>query len=269
MNESPSARGIRLILAVFRDNGWRDNANAALYVMESITEDDRLLDSPATLEPHFPDEFLLANDITINDAHAALVAIVDPLRTLAFKAVALKLSPLVQMADIDSFSKVSAIPATDVAQFCNPLNLAEDIVERIIAKIIGEPYLVKDWAGEMDDMFSGQVQFKGRSVRTSFMLKGKGLRGTLKPSNLGHNGDQITRMTSQPADLFVVQFVGRVEPSVIIQLRNAIVARRAEGNIAAVGTIWDGVDTARLGVAYGFLDSGTGMLIPGVLGQTS
>jgi hypothetical protein len=175
------------------------------------------------------------------------------------------LPPIIQIADIDSFSRVGDIRSEDVEDFANPLNLLEDIVEQIIAKIIGEVYRIKDWAGENDDMFTAQMMLHGRNVRTSFLLKGSGLKGPLKPKNLGKNGDQITRMMDQPAELFVVQHVNRVDPAVRKQLQDAVIARRVEGNEVAVGTVWDGIDTARLGVAYGFLDPATGALKPGAL----
>ena len=228
-----------------------------------------MLDSADALGRRIPDQFLLTNDLTNEEVHRALTDISDSLRSLANDAVALDGPSILQMADIDSFSRVLTIAAKDVARFANPLNLAEDVVEQIIAKVIGEPYLVKDWAGEMDDMYTGQVVLNGRNVRTSFLLKGAGLKGPLKPKYLGHNGDQITRMTTQPAELFVVQHVGRVEPSVRKQLQDAVLARRAEGNHTAVGTVWDGVDVARLGVAYGFLDPSTGVLRADALDKDS
>ena len=95
-----------------------------------------------------------------------------------------------------------------------PLDLLEDDVEQIIANVIGEPFRQKDWGGELDDLFSQSVQLDGRSVRTSFMLKGRGLGSQMKMKNLGKNGDQITRMTRQPAELFVVQHVNDIDSSV-------------------------------------------------------
>jgi hypothetical protein len=74
-------------------------------------------------------------------------------------------------------------------------------------------------------------------------------------------------MLRQPADLFIVQHVGPVSPAVRQQLQDAIVARRAWGHLAAVGSVWDGVGTAGLFVAHGYLDPHTGKLQPGALEQ--
>jgi hypothetical protein len=267
-NSSPTARGIRLVLSAFRNNGWRDEASAAIAVVEAAFNGNlSIFTDQAVLAAVLPDQFLLVNGITAEDAREALEAVLDPLTRLATEARSTNPPIILQIGDIDSFSRVKNVAATEVENFANPLDLPEDDVEKIIAKVIGEVYLVKDWPGEADDMFSAQVVLYGRQVRASFLLKGNGLKGPLKPKNLGKNGDQITRMTGQPAELFVVQHVGRVEPSVRRQLNDAVTARRYEGNTAAVGTVWDGIDTARLGVAYGFLDPVTGALKPNVIRQ--
>jgi hypothetical protein len=264
-SSAPEAASIRLVLNLFRERGWRDEASAALALVQAVFADASVLDTAETLAQALPDEFLVANGIGPDDVSAALDSRTARLQGYAAGARALQLPALIQMSQIDSFAQVSTVSATAVASFANPLDLPEDTVERIIAKVIGEPYLVKDWGGESDDLYSGQVRLGGREVRSSFLLKGSGLRGPLKPKNLGHNGDQITRMMAQPAELFIVQHVGRVEPSVVKQLRDAVLARRSEGNGTAAGSVWDGVDTARLGVAYGFLDTSTGRLRPGQL----
>jgi hypothetical protein len=269
-SSSPTARAVRLIISAFRDRGWRDEANAALLIFEGIVASGvTIFDDGAALEQIVPDRFLLVNGITINEVREELTSAKASLDELAARSRAVVLPSIIQMADIDSFSRVRNIGAKDVANFSNPLDLLEDIVEQIIASIIGEVYRITDWAGENDDMFTAQMVLNGRNIRASFLLKGSGLRGPLKPKNLGKNGDQITRMMDQPAELFVVQHVNRIDPSVRKQLSDSVIARRAEGNQAAVGTVWDGIDTARMGVAYGFLDPTTGALKPGVLGNGS
>jgi hypothetical protein len=91
------------------------------------------------------------------------------------------------------------------------------------------------------------------------VLKGRGTSGKLTPKKLGHNGDQITWMLAQPAELFVVQHIGEVATAISRQLEDAIVARRTRGYPHAIGSIWDGVDLARLLVAHELLDPHTGM----------
>lgn len=174
---------------------------------------------------------------------------------------------LVEMGEIDSFRRMLDVPAAQVAGFANPLDLPERIVKHLLARLLGEPFVPNDWGGEHDDLYTTRVTFDGRPTPTSFLLKGPGLKGLLTPSRLGKNGDQLTRMLRQPADLFIVQHVGPVSPAVRQQLQDAIVARRTHGYTAAVGSVWDGVDTARLFVAHGYLDPHTGKLRPGALEQ--
>jgi len=125
--------------------------------------------------------------------------------------------------------------------------------------ILGESEIPKDWGGERDDIFSTRVRLGGRPVNASFALKGAGTRGRLTPAKLGKHGDQITRMVTQPAELFVVQYIGPIEPSVHEQLRHAIRSLRAQGN-SAVGSVCDGIETARILIASGLLDAAAGTL---------
>src|SRR5690349_18098881 len=134
MTSSPPARGIRLLLTTFRDRGWRDEANAALSIMESIVADTHVLDSPGALEVTIPDEFLLVNNVTAADVYAAIHGVAGSLRDLGAEARALERPPILQIGDIDSFREVRKVPAAEVAHFANPLDLPEDTVEKIIAK---------------------------------------------------------------------------------------------------------------------------------------
>ncbi len=102
------------------------------------------------------------------------------------------------------------MPAEQVAGFANPLVLPERVVKHLLARLLGEPFVPNDWGGEHDDLYTTRVTLNDRPTPTSFLLKGAGLKGMLTPSRLGKNGDQLTRMLRQPADLFIVQHVGPV-----------------------------------------------------------
>jgi hypothetical protein len=259
------AQAIRLLLNEFRDAGWKDQGGAALSVCAAFFDDSSVLDSADKLEPWLPTIFIDVNGLTVDTVRSRLSDVRDKMDRLSKVASAEADRVLIPIDEIDSFERVRQVPPEAVATFSKPLALSEDIVEQIIARILGEPFRQKDWGGELDDLFTGRVVLNGHRIQASFMLKGSGLRGKLKPKNLGLNGDQITRMCTQPADLFVVQHVHAIDSSVHHQLRNAIVAKRVDGRRGAMGTLWDGVDTARLGVAYGFLDPDNGTLLPEVL----
>lgn len=173
---------------------------------------------------------------------------------------------LIPMREIDSFRAVIDVPPERVGGLSYPLQVPEVTVKQILAEILAEPFVRKDYGGEMDDLFTSRMVLADREVTASFLLKGPGLKGRGATGGLtlagllGHNGDQIERMMTQPAEVFVVQYVGTVAESVRQRLNDAIIARRNEGNQYAVGSVWDGVDTARLLTAYGYLDPDTGTL---------
>jgi hypothetical protein len=169
---------------------------------------------------------------------------------------------LVPMGEIDSFRRMLDVPAPSVARFASPLDLLERDVKDLLAAIIGEPFVPRDHGGELGDLFSTRVMFQGRPTAACFVLKGRGLRTKLTPRWIGKNGDQLTWMLAQPADLFVVQHVGEVSTAVHRQLEDAVLARRSRGHVQALGSVWDGVDLARLFVAHDFIDRRSGNLRP-------
>jgi hypothetical protein len=169
---------------------------------------------------------------------------------------------LIPMVEIDSFARAQHVYPSVVASFANPLDLLEQTVKLLIARILGEPYVPKDWGGETDDLFTPRVTLKGRSASASFALKGPGAAKTLHPNQLDKRGDQVDRMLAQPADLYVVAHTGSVSTSIRRQLNDGITARH--GHRRALGSIWDGSDLARLFIAHDFLDPDTGILRPGI-----
>lgn len=256
---SPENQAIRTILDRLRERGWvGDQGGCAATLASAILDDPSLLDRPQDLSRLVPVAFQVTHGLTGRD----VVIEIEPLRgrlgLLAAERRNETRLPLIQLDQIDSFALVAEVPPSTVMDLC-PLDLLEDDVERMIATIIGEPFRQKDWGGELDDLFTQSVDLDGRAVRASFMLKGRGLGSVMKIKDLGANGDQVMRMVKQPAELFVVQHVNRIDPSVYSHLQDAILARRAEGH-KVIGSVWDGVALARLGVAYGLLNPATGQI---------
>jgi hypothetical protein len=256
---SPENQAIRAIMDRLRECGWSgDQGRCSSTMASAILNDPSLLDRPHDLSAVVPEAFQLAHRVTGAEVASAIAPLRAPLTNLAAQRQGDTRPPIIQIDQIDTFARVSEVPPSKVMDLC-PLHLLEDDVERMIATVIGEPFRQKDWGGELDDLFTQAVQLGGRAVRASFMLKGRGLSSTMRMKNLGKNGDQVMRMIKQPAELFVVQHVNNIDASVISHLQDAIVARRAEGHLV-VGSVWDGVAVARLGVAYGLLDPKTGEL---------
>lgn len=208
------------------------------------------------LERAIPERFLVINDdVSLSD-------VVDAIEE-RFQGVRLaeKLDQtLLPIYEIDSFSTAAKVSPEDVAGIANPLDVPEEEIKRLIVKILAEVGVKKDWGGERDDIFTTRARLGGREIPASFVLKGPGTKGALTPAKLGANGDQIERALTQPIELLVVQYVGVIEPSVRERLRDGVLARRAEGK-RMVGSVWDGVDTARLFVATGLLDASTGEVL--------
>ena len=85
------------------------------------------------------------------------------------------------------------------------------------------------------------------------MLKGPGIRKKeMTIADCGKNGDQLVRLFGAPADLFVVQFIGRISEMVIKDVESKVHALHKYGKKAQF-LIVDGQDTARLLLAYGKL----------------
>ena len=88
---------------------------------------------------------------------------------------------------------------------------------------------------------------------TGFLLKGPGIgKKEMTIADCGKNGDQIVRLFTTPADLFVVQYVGPIADMLVRDVQGKVAELRAQGREAHF-LIMDGQDTARLLHAYGKL----------------
>lgn len=151
--------------------------------------------------------------------------------------------------EIESFGQISAVSEIEVANLV-PLNMAEMEVKQHICSIIGYPFVQKDWGGEACDIFAS-VQFRRRTVPAAFLLKGKAYaHKPLRLADLGKNGDQLVRMFSLPAQIFIIQSNGPIDGAVHSQIQ-AQIADRLLTNRPAYYLVIDGIQTARLLRAYG------------------
>ena len=158
--------------------------------------------------------------------------------------------------DIDSFAEVRTVPPSAVTQFLTDgrIEVSEDSVKRAIEEILDVPFRHKDRPNELNDVSTANVIVNGSRRPTAFMLKGPGIRTKeMTIAHCGKHGDQLVRLFDTPADLFVVQFVGRISEMVIKDIEGKIAALRQRGKHAQF-LIMDGQDTARLLLAYGKLN---------------
>lgn len=151
--------------------------------------------------------------------------------------------------EIDSFERISNVPETEVAELV-PLQLSEAEIKRHFCDIIANPFLQKDWGGEACDIFCN-IRFRRRAVPAAFILKGKAYaKRPLRITHLGKNGDQLVRLFSLPAEVYIIQSNGPIDGAVCSQIQ-AQVAAKLITNQPIYYLVLDGIQTARLLRAYG------------------
>lgn len=147
--------------------------------------------------------------------------------------------------DIDSFSKVKKI--SDMPDVLRD----ESEIKKLLQKILGEKGHFQDWGGETNDLFTS-LKIKDTRYSVAFALKGKS-KGSVKklfPKDMGKNGDQIYRMFTTPASVFIVQFVGQIDESVLSLMKQLAIAKSLTSNEPIFYGVINGNDTSRLFVAY-------------------
>lgn len=172
-----------------------------------------------------------------NPAGAAVTRVVIPRARVSVKEITVD--------EIDSFRRVRKIP--DGAPF---IEMAEKTFKRGIERILGEQLQRADWGGEKNDVFSSRVRIKGKRTRAAFAFKGPGARGVLVPRKMGKNGDQLQRLFTSPADLYVVQYWNAIDESIYEDLRVRATAKSFIEGRPIVTCVIDGQDSARLISAY-------------------
>jgi hypothetical protein len=257
MSEPDVRKMLTAVRQVASTRGWRDPGSSIRDFVERVRKEMARTGSvprSADLVEYIGGAFLAHNE---TDAHTVGEAFGAALATVPWIDPRL----VIGIEEIDTFAMTASVAAADVAAFARPLDLPERTVKLLVAAIIGEPYVPKDWGGEGNDLYTDNVRLGATRIGAAFLLKGSGTAGTLTVRKLGKNGDQIIRMAQSPADLLVVQHVDRIDEAVRTTLMNAVLAKR-QASSAAVGSIWDGVSCARLFVAHGYLDATSGHLTP-------
>jgi hypothetical protein len=158
-------------------------------------------------------------------------------------------------ATVDSFSKIIDEGTPTIAELKQLLEIPEREVKAAFAAIIGEPFVPKDWGGEISDLVSTQVRINGQQVSSAFVFKGPSKAKKLTVADLGKNGDQISRLYSEPADFVVLQHCHSVTSAVRDHMR-AFSTRI--GRLRPFCII-DGANTVRILRAYnkcGFISRG-------------
>lgn len=156
---------------------------------------------------------------------------------------------------IDSFQKARDVNPAMVSKFLDNgfLNLSEDRVQIALEQILDISLHKKDWAGEINDLYTCNVIVNNVRRATGFLLKGPSIGvKEMTIADCGKNGDQLVRLFSTPADLFAIQYVGPISEMLIKDVQGKVTELRSKGKMAHF-LIIDGQDTARLLYAYGKL----------------
>ncbi|MEZ4297647.1 MAG: hypothetical protein R3B70_21990 [Polyangiaceae bacterium] len=123
---------------------------------------------------------------------------------------------------IDNFAAMKSLRDPPLKQLEALRKIPEHDVKTAFAEIIGETDVPKDWGGERSDLFSTHVSVDGRRVSSAFMFKGPAGGAKFRPMgipDLGLRGDQIERLTTEPADLLILQHCHKVTTGVRSMLR--------------------------------------------------
>ncbi len=151
----------------------------------------------------------------------------------------------VTIDDIDSFKRIQSVTAAGATQ-----QISEQRFKKGLQAVVGDKGKFVDWGGEKSDVWTSRLRIGGRRWTAALALKGPGLKQKLTPARMGKNGDQIQRLFTSSADVFLVQHWREIDESVVVQLQTfAQVKSLATGNEILFGII-DGEDSARLITAY-------------------
>ncbi|HTB21372.1 MAG TPA: hypothetical protein VK914_01555 [bacterium] len=152
----------------------------------------------------------------------------------------------VTIDDIDSFKLVKSIKKFPTKAVPMP----ERQFKNGIRRILKEKFMFFDWGGEKNDLATSRLILNGKRIRVAFGFKGPGQRGELTPRKMGKNGDQIQRLFSSVADVFILQYWDKVGDSVHEQMKTfAQISSVKEYQLIRYCVI-DGTDSARLIAAY-------------------
>lgn len=150
--------------------------------------------------------------------------------------------------DIEEFAEVRNVEAEQ--DFSIMQRVSESAFKQCLAEILRET-APKDWAGEQSDLYSSHINLGGRRTTAAFLLKGPGSGfSPMTFRHLGTNGDQLYRLSQEPAGLLVVQHCHDITSAIRETLRRFAIV---PGELRRRYCLIDGRDSLRILVAYDML----------------
>ncbi len=179
---------------------------------------------------------------SVRDAINELVKICQRLEDLGNK----KKITQVFVDDLDVFSDLlKTVNPSDIDPKFTESAFLEDDVENVVLEIIGEPYKEYDSGAETRDLSTSRITINKKRYNSVIMFKGRGVKGPLKLSDCGKNGDQLLKLAKNSmASLIIVQHVNKIEPEVLEALRDHLAGHSNVTDIKICAI--DGMDTARI-----------------------
>ena len=151
----------------------------------------------------------------------------------------------ISIDDIDNFLKVKKTGGSSASA----KTILEKNIKNGFKKIIGETGKFTDWGGERNDLFTTRVRLDKKRISAAIAFKGRATHGILTPKKLGKNGDQINRLFTSPAQLFLVVYHSEIDQSVLEQMKAFAVAVGQAGQKIYYGIV-DGKDLNAIITAY-------------------
>lgn len=148
--------------------------------------------------------------------------------------------------DINSFKKVKEVEPDGMIN----REISESDFKNGVINILNEKGKFTDWGGEKNDLFTTRLKIDEKRYATAFAFKGPGTTGKLMPAKMGKNGDQIQRLFEVDADVFIVQYCGQIDESILEQMRNMAVAKSVMTQKIIYYCVIDGIDSKRIKGAY-------------------
>lgn len=151
--------------------------------------------------------------------------------------------------DIEQFSKMKDVQAENATEWIDVMRtVPEKRIKESFAGLLNEP-TKKDWGGEENDHFSGNVSVGGRRRTAAFLLKGPSDFREMTLDMCGKRADQIHRLVKSGADISIVQHAHLIGTVVRETLRNLTVYPGKERKYCLI----DGQATYRILKAYSLL----------------
>lgn len=125
----------------------------------------------------------------------------------------------VHAQDVDHFAGVDWSRPPTKPDMAKMNSMAESDVKGALARIIGTPFVDKDWGGERSDLVTNDLLVRTTQTSAAWLLKGRSVQGPMRIPHLGKNGDQIERLSTEPVELLVIQHNNAITSPVVNLVR--------------------------------------------------